>query len=295
MPKTKAVLHKKLQKIVEEFGSESFSTDGSVLLCKLCSKVVCSESRDKVQQHVNGQKHKALIKQQACVPAQSFLSFETNRKSEFSMDLCRAMVNANIPLYKLENPSFRSFLEKYTQHSVPNESTLRKGYLNNCYDETMKTIRKALQGQRIWISIDETTDTLGRFIGNVIVGVMSGDEPQKSFLLHVEALEKVNHTTIAKLFDDSIKIIDPDFNRDHVLLFVTDAAPYMVKAAKGLQMLYSKMLHVTCLAHGLHRVAEQIRAKYADVDRLVSQMKKVFLKSPSRVAAFKGMLYIYNF
>jgi hypothetical protein len=46
--------------------------------------------------------------------------------------------------------------------------------------------------------------------------------------------------------------------RDRILLFITDAAPYMLKAATGIKMLYSSMVHLICLAHGLHRVAEEI-------------------------------------
>ena len=45
-----------------------------------------------------------------------------------------------------------------------------------------------------------------------------------------------------------------EVKRDTILFFVTDAAPYMLKAAKGLKMLYPRMVHLTCLAHGLHRV-----------------------------------------
>ena len=75
---------------------------------------------------------------------------------------------------------------------------------------------------------------------------------------------------------------------DDVLLFVTDAAPYMVKAGQTLQSLYSKMKHLTCLAHGIHRVAENIRKKFKKVDKLISRVKQVFLKAPSRVLVFKS-------
>jgi hypothetical protein len=42
---------------------------------------------------------------------------------------------------------------------------------------------------------------------------------------------------------------------ENILLFVTDFVPYMVKAARGLQVLYPRMVHLTCLVHPLHRVA----------------------------------------
>ncbi|KAG7168431.1 hypothetical protein Hamer_G002475 [Homarus americanus] len=42
------------------------------------------------------------------------------------------------------------------------------------------------------------------------------------------------------------------------------------------------MIHVTCLAHGLHRVAELARAVMPDVNVLISTVKKAFLKAPSQ-------------
>ena len=72
-----------------------------------------------------------------------------------------------------------------------------------------------------------------------------------------------------------------------MLLFLTDAAPYMVKAAKGLQVLYPKMIHTTCLAHALHRVAEDVRESYSDVDKFIANGKKIFVKAPLRLQKFK--------
>jgi hypothetical protein len=72
-----------------------------------------------------------------------------------------------------------------------------------------------------------------------------------------------------------------------VLLFISDAAPYMTKAAKVLQLLYPKMVHVTCLAHALHRVAEEVRGSYPEVDQLIANGNKIFIKSPLRVQKFK--------
>jgi hypothetical protein len=78
-----------------------------------------------------------------------------------------------------------------------------------------------------------------------------------------------------------------EVKRDRILLFVTNAAPYKLKAAKGLKVLYPRMVHLTCLAHGLHRVAEEIRGNYPDVDSLISNVKKIFLKAPLSVEKFK--------
>ena len=77
---------------------------------------------------------------------------------------------------------------------------------------------------------------------------------------------------------------------DNVLLFLTDAAPYMKKAGRTLKDLFPNILHITCLAHSLHRISEEIRCCFDDVDRLVSNGKKIFTKAPSRTQVFKTIL-----
>ena len=61
-----------------------------------------------------------------------------------------------------------------------------------------------------------------------------------------------------------------------IFLILSDAAPYMVKAGKCIQVFYSKMLHVTCVVHALHRVAEEIRKYFPKVEQLISNGKKYF-------------------
>jgi plasmid maintenance system antidote protein VapI len=73
----------------------------------------------------------------------------------------------------------------------------------------------------------------------------------------------------------------------YVLLFISDAAPYMIKAAKALQLLYPKMIHVTCLAHALHSVAEEVHVCYQEVDQLIGNRKKIFIESLLRMQKFK--------
>uniref|UniRef100_A0A2S2PH55 DUF659 domain-containing protein n=2 Tax=Schizaphis graminum TaxID=13262 RepID=A0A2S2PH55_SCHGA len=76
---------------------------------------------------------------------------------------------------------------------------------------------------------------------------------------------------------------------ENVILFVSDAAPYMVKAGKALNIFYPKLIHFTCLAHGFHRMAETIRAEYPIIDSLIANVKKKILKAPSRTKMFKKL------
>lgn len=56
---------------------------------------------------------------------------------------------------------------------------------------------------------------------------------------------------------------------------------------KSLRVIFPKMIHLTCLAHGMHRLAETVRYQFDNVNRLISSMKAVFLKSPARIRYFK--------
>lgn len=64
----------------------------------------------------------------------------------------------------------------------------------------MNGIRNQILNKKIWVSIDDTTDTEGRYIANVLIGILPTDGPGKIFLLLSEVLEKANHTTDSKLF-----------------------------------------------------------------------------------------------
>ena len=81
-------------------------------------------------------------------------------------------------------------------------------------------------------------------------------------------------STIGRLFDDSVKVLRLKFNRNPILLFLSDAAPYIVKAGSEIKVFYPKVLNLTCLAHRLHRLAVKIRYLVSDVDHMIDQLKR---------------------
>lgn len=291
MPKIKPSMTSVLSKYVSEFGENVFSNDGSILFCKLCEIRVSANRRYIVTQHLKTEKHIRAInrnKNETTSKVQQQLTL-SSKKSTFSKDLCKALLSANIPLNKVNNEDFRLFMEKYTNREIPDESTLRKSYVNDIYEEVINKIRFNIAGHKIWVSVDETTDVQGRYIANIIIGTLEVDKPGKVYLLNSEVLEKINHSTITKFFDRSMFLLWPGgIHHDDVLLFVSDAAPYMIKAGKSIGVLYSKMIHITCLAHGVHRIAEEIRGRFANVDKLIAKVKQIFLKCPARILFFKN-------
>ena len=144
MPKVKRCDSVRLRGFVKEFGEKYFTTDRKILFCKLCEVKVTAEKRFTVQQHCTTAKHKSCVNREFAAESRQRLLFEKSHSSssilvsacEFSKDLCKVMVLSNIALHKVGAASFRKFLEKYTNHPIPTESTLRKNYLASCYEDT---------------------------------------------------------------------------------------------------------------------------------------------------------------
>ena len=227
-------------------------------------------------------------------PVQSLLaecSRRTDSREEFMMELCYAMVATNIPFHKLQSTPFKSFLEKYTNKQIPDESTLRKNYLNICFNSTMSEIRKKIQGHFIYIMVDETTDPRGKYICSLVIGILHPEVLPTPFLISVKELVKTNHETVSRFINDSLmNFFEETTFQDKILLFITDAAPYMVKTGTTLKVFHSKMIHLTCMAHALNRVAEKIREVFPDVNKLINNGKKIFLKAPHHVSVYRDKM-----
>lgn len=239
-------------------------------------------------QHLNTIVHKSNSKDQN--HDQDLNINSKDNKESFYFKLCQAMVAVNMPWHVLDNKIWNNFLKKYTNQNIPNESTLRKNYLEKCYNAKIKKIRDSIGENYVWISVDETTDKCGRYIANLIVGKMSEDELPTSHLLACKQLEQTNHATIARFINTALLTLWPNGNGEKVLSLVTDAAAYMIKAGEHLKIFYPNMLHLTCLIHGLNRIAEKIRCRFHLVNTLISSVKKVFLKAPLRVEKYRKIL-----
>jgi hypothetical protein len=68
-------------------------------------------------------------------------------------------------------------------------------------------------------------------------------------------------------------------SEEKVLILYSGAAAYTLKAATALKVFYPNSIHLACLVHGLQRVADEVRTKFPQVNKLIS-MIKMFLKAP---------------
>lgn len=217
MPKNKEKHSEFISRMVEIY-PKVFRADRSILYCVLCNCVVQAKTKHSVQQHVDTKKHKEAEERKvnsACSLTQTLISVANQSKpgpkiSEFNADLCKTLLEANIPLYKVNHPSMKKFIEKHTSNSAPDESTLRRKYVPMLYDEMIEKLRAKANGKHIWVSLDETTDVEQRMVANFVFGILDDEnERGKSYLLNVMELEKVNANTIATFFTDSLMLLWP--------------------------------------------------------------------------------------
>lgn len=110
-------------------------------------------------------------------------------------------------------------------------------------------------------------------------------EPYHLHLIAYRELEEVENSVIAKLINDCLRNLRPDNDTfcEKFLVFLIDAAPYMVNAEKSLTVCYPNFFHVTYLTHALHRVAEQIGKNSELVNKIIPYVKNIFLKVPMQV------------
>jgi hypothetical protein len=106
---------------------------------------------------------------------------------------------------------------------------------------SLKKLKVILKKNLLWISVDETTDSCRRYIANLFIGKLFL-EPSLAYLIASKALERVNHSIIARFINDSITVFFFDTSiAERVCVFISDATPYMTKAGSSPQNFLPKL------------------------------------------------------
>ena len=181
MPKARESESARLKRFASTFGATVVSTDGKVLYCQLCKCAVNAAQKCQVTHHTETQKHQDVLREartddqpppKQMLMAEAFDTAAEQRKQSNRL-LCNMLVKADIPFHKLSNNYFRQYLEEETEHEIPDESTIRKLYVTDMYDETVRKIRDRIGVHSVYFQLDETVDKTGRSVANVLVGALS--------------------------------------------------------------------------------------------------------------------------
>ena len=95
MPKDKQEKSSVLRGYVTEFGKNVFSTDGKILFCVPCEKVVSAEKNFQVNQHLSTGKHKSAVlrSERSKQPLVQPQLENQGKIFPFSFDLCTAFIS----------------------------------------------------------------------------------------------------------------------------------------------------------------------------------------------------------
>lgn len=283
MPKTETTTSAKLKEMVRSF--PELRTDGQVLTCSLCNHEINYSRFFLVERHLDTVKHVKLRRsfledqhqQQMQQQPQQQQIVKMDSDSSFAMDLVDMCISSNIPLDKLKEPSMTVFLQKYLGKdcAIPSFTLIQDHCIPRMFDEFMTTIREAVQDKFLWVSISGTVDSKTRYEVNVVIGVMEKDG--KMFLLKSTKTTQgllLTDTFIVALYHSALDSLGADFDKDRVLLVLTDTTdPAMISAGTMLCKANRKLIHVTCVFAAFNEVIDQILNEFEAVEQLISRFE----------------------
>ncbi|MEL7308540.1 MAG: hypothetical protein AAGK05_12180, partial [Pseudomonadota bacterium] len=279
MPKTAKSLRSKATDCVRAYPQEFSVTPAGELFCQRCCTTVQCDKMYFIDKHRATAKHnRARTGSTSTSSVQEFIHGEGAH--DFARDVAKAFLSADIPLWKLRNAELRRLFSNIG-HPLPSEETCRTR-IPKLYEEEILRVRAHVKEKPMFLIVDEA-DMSGQKFVNVLVGIL--EKPGETFLCECLPLTKSPDSgEIVRLINDVIPFLGCD--RLDVCLLLTDAAPYMMAAARTLRVIYPRMFHVMCAAHLMHNCAMRVRAHFDNVDALIARVKASVVKNESRRRLF---------
>lgn len=283
-------------------------------MCYACEKAVEHARNSTVVDHLRSNKHKIQKEKRAKEAAAAaeaastsgepapkklrqvtmFHGIQTATTAKDSRDtvvadFLRAMLAANIPLEKADNPVLREFMQKHVRNggSIAGSKTLREK-IPAIYNEQRESLQALFAESHVSVIVDETTDDRRKLVLNILLSmpVKSEKDALQSYLIDTVLLDKVNARTVGGAVLRCLTLFGVDFDR--VIGFVTDGARYMKACYRDvIHPVCGNCVHVVCIAHSLNLVGEIVRTETPQVDLFVANMKSAF-----RLSGAKRLVYI---
>lgn len=281
MPKIKKTLKQKAKDAVLNHGN-LFSIIGTdKLVCNTCKNEVNCQKQFNIDSHIKSAKHQSF---QKVLKNQPKLVADKGQ-CEFSLQITEAFLSADIPLHKLRNPNMVN-LFKSMNHPLPSETTCR-AQIDKILEKIIQSVKYKILNEQIFLIFDETCHN-GMNIGHTLVGILK--EPSITYLIKSTVFHKALCAADVSIEIDQI-LKEIEIEREKFVLFLSDAARYMVSAGTNLKLFYPNLFHVTCVSHLMHNAAEIVRSKFPDVDKLISSVKASTIKNKERRKLFIDIGY----
>lgn len=160
----------------------------AMIKCNCCYTRIQTINAYDLHRHHTTPKHQEafLFKQRNPEPDQESWESCSSRQNACWLEICIAFLRSEIPCAKLMNEKLVACFEKWMRMPMPDQSTLRQGYISIVNCETIKMIRQTIGNNNIQIFVDETIDSLGRKIAVLLVARLMRDGPGKPMAIFMD-------------------------------------------------------------------------------------------------------------
>lgn len=248
--------------------------------CHDCVKAFKVNMKDKVERHHRGQAH---VENMALRHGRAVLRGDPD--ASIGQMLAEASIASDVNFHKLCSSAFRKCLQKLFGQRYPSETVFREKHVDIAYIKALNGVRAAIGDSYYSVEVDGTTDVNQRAVVNVLIRVLDGTQQKPHLANCVYLDEPENSRNIAEVIENTLTIYELDPLKFRVL--VSDSVSFMLKCGRDLKAgNYPNIIHICCLAHGLHRLCEKIKYMFGRADSLIAACKKIFRKAPKRLAVF---------
>lgn len=87
-------------------------------------------------------------------------------------------------------------------------------------------------------------------------------------------LQEANHSTGARFVNEGKKNSESSAD-ERAFTFLSNAALYLIKQLKLSKYFIQIGFHVTCFAHEVHRLAEELKSRFRNLIKLISSEESV--------------------
>lgn len=294
-----------------EFSKELYEESG-LLFCRTCESSIDHKRKSTIIDHLESKKHKLRKEKKNSGPISNestggessstsgkrqstidrgFAVATTARDARHAVanDLVCAMVAANIPLEKADNPVLRDFFVKHVRNggSISGSTALRER-VSDVYGRHKEYLKSLFSGQKVYVVLDETTDERTKLVLNILLirPVQSDKCSLKPYLVDTIVLERTTAATVGGALLRSLALLDVQY--EDVVGMVTDGAQYMKACFRDvIKPACVNCVHLICIAHCLNLVGEVLRKNVPRLDDFVAKMKTAF-----RLSAAKRRVYM---
>jgi hypothetical protein len=194
-----------------------------------------------------------------------------------------------VPISALGHQGLKVFLETAFKRHIPSISTLSTSYTSQAYSIKLKALQDVVRGfDNFYIEFDDA-DYRGNKYYAFLIGNLDGEKVHPPHLIELtQDNRSPTGVIVQQKVIKALSTVGLVAEYEKFRLFLKDGVSFNLLAGRNMKTMYPKMLHVTCVSHMLHRVAEKILESSPRVLEVTKYIGKVFKNSSSRNLAWQS-------